>query len=226
LKIINSSLQAISTMRISRLFLPLFALFLLQASLTTAQTATTTRSLSGFEKVSISGGFDAVILKEGSAESVTLETSGVDVDKIITEVKGGTLEIGMKKGRYSNFHARITVTYRSLRQINNSGSTDVEIASTVRGEAFEINSSGSGDFKGAFDVQSLEAKISGSSDMKFTGRADKQDYAISGSGEIQAGELKGKEANVAVSGSGEIHLHVDGPVRQVVSGSGEVINKP
>ncbi len=191
-----------------------------------AQSTTTTRSLSGFEKVAIAGGFDAVILKEGDAESVTLETSGVDVDKLITEVKGNTLEIGMKKGRYSNFHARITVTYRRLIEVSNSGSTDVEIASTVRGDAFQINSSGSGDFKGSFEVQKLEANISGSSDMKFTGRADRQKYAISGSGEIQAGEMKGKEADVAVSGSGEVHLHIDGPVHQIVSGSGEVTNKP
>ncbi len=212
-------------MRFSRLYLPLFALFLLQASLT-AQTATTTRSLSGFEKVSVSGGYDAVILKEGDKESVTLETSGIDVDKIITEVKGQTLEIGMKRGNYRNFHARITITYRSIKEINNSGSTDIEIASTVHGDAFAIHSSGSGDFKGSFDVQKLEAHISGSSDMKFMGRADSQNYAISGSGEIHANDLKGKEADVAVSGSGEIHLHVDGPVHQAVSGSGEVTNNP
>lgn len=212
-------------MRSLRFFLPLFALFLFQVGLT-AQTATTTRTLAGFEKVSVSGGFDAVILKEGDAESVTLETSDIDQDKIITEIKGNTLQIGMKKGNYSNFRARITVTYRKITEVNNSGSTDVEIASTVRGDAFAINSSGSGDFKGAFDVQKLEARISGSSDMKFTGRADRQNYAISGSGDIQAGELKGKEADVVVSGSGEIHLHIDGPVHQVVSGSGEVTNKP
>lgn len=191
-----------------------------------AQTSTTTRSLSGFEKVSISGGYDAVILKEGDKESVTLETSGIDVDKILTTVKGQTLEIGMKRGNYRNFHARITITYRSLSEINNSGSTDVEIASTVRGDAFEINSSGSGDFKGAFEVKKLDASISGSSTMKFMGSADRQKYAISGSGEIHASDLKGQEADVAVSGSGEIHLHVDGPVRQAVSGSGEVTNNP
>ena len=86
--------------------------------------------------------------------------------------------------------------------------------------------SGSGSFKGAFEVQRLEAKISGSSEMKFSGRADRQTYAISGSGEIQAGDLAGKEAEVAGSGSGEVHLHINGPVRQVVSGSGEVTNKP
>lgn len=212
-------------MHFSRLCLSLLTLFLLQAGLT-AQTATSTRTLAGFDKVAISGGFDAVILKEGDAESVTLETSDIDPAKIVTEVKGNTLEIGMKKGRYSNFQARITVTYRRVTELSNSGSTDVEIASTVRGEAFEIHSSGSGDFKGSFDVQKLDAHISGSSDMQLTGRADRQHYAISGSGDIQAGDLKGKEADVAVSGSGEVHLHIDGPVHQAVSGSGEITNKP
>ena len=212
-------------MRLFRLCLLLITICLLQSGLT-AQTATSTRQVVGFEKVAISGGFDAVILKEGDVESVVLETSDIDQDKITTEVQDNVLQIGMKKGRYSNFRARITVTYRRLTEVRNSGSSDVEIASIVRADAFEISSSGSGNFKGAFEVQRLEAKISGSSEMKFSGRADRQTYAISGSGEIQAGDLAGKEAEVAVSGSGEVHLHINGPVRQVVSGSGEVTNKP
>ena len=190
--------------------------------LTAMASAQTTRNLSSFDKVAISGGFDAIILQEGGSESVSIDVSGVDADKIVTEVKGSTLEIGLKKGTYKNFKARITVTYRNLREIANSGSSDIEVTSVLKGDKFEIASSGSGNFQGAFDVKDLRVAISGSSDMTLKGKATKQEIAISGSGDILASDLKGSEAEVAISGSGDVKLGVDGPVRTAVSGSGRV----
>jgi hypothetical protein len=188
----------------------------------TAMASAQTRSLSTFDKIAISGGFDAIILQEGSSESVSLDVSGINADKIITEVKGNTLEIGMKKGNYNNFKARITVTYRNLQKIANSGSSDIEVVSVLKGDKFEIASSGSGDFKGAFDVKDLNIAISGSSDMALKGKADNQAIKISGSGDILASDLKGSQASVAISGSGDVKLGVDGPIRTSVSGSGRV----
>ena len=78
-----------------------------------------TRALPAFDKIGISGGFDKVILKEGDAESVSLAVSGIDADKITTEVSDNILKIGMKKGSWSNFKATITITYRSLREVAN-----------------------------------------------------------------------------------------------------------
>ncbi|HOY08318.1 MAG TPA: DUF2807 domain-containing protein, partial [Saprospiraceae bacterium] len=62
-------------------------------------------------------------------------------------------------------------------------------------------------------------------DMTLRGMATKQEIAISGSGNIHAGDLKGHEAEVAISGSGDVELGVDGPVQSAVSGSGRVTTK-
>ena len=204
------------------IFSTLAALFLFSFS-GLAQT-TVTRSLSSFDKIAISGGFDKVILKEGSTESVTIEVSGIDADKIKTEVKGNTLEIGMKHGSWSNFKAKITVTYKNIRELASSGSTDIVAESVIKGDEFEIATSGSGDFTGTFDVRELEVAISGSSDMHLSGRAEKQEIAISGSGDVDASALKGSEAEVAISGSGDVKTGVSGKVKTAVSGSGSVTN--
>jgi hypothetical protein len=209
-------------MKIRLLTTAILALFLF--SLNALAQTTVTRTLSSFDKIGVSGGFDKVILKEGSAESVTLEVKGVDPDKILTEVKGNTLEIGMKKGSWSNFKATITVTYKSIRALANSGSTDIVAESVIKGDEFELASSGSGDFTGSFEVKELEIAISGSSDMTLKGSADEQEIAISGSGDVNASELKGKNAEVAISGSGDVKLNVSGQVKTSVSGSGSVTN--
>lgn len=193
-------------------------------SVTAFAQKTVTRSLSSFDGIALSGGFDKVILKEGNTESITIEAEGVDPDHILTEIKGNTLGIRMKKGSYRNARIHLNITYRQLREVSNSGSSDIEALSPIKGEVFEFNSSGSGNFTGSFDVKKLEIAISGSSDMKLSGKAEKQEIAISGSGDVNAAALNGSEAEVAISGSGDVSLHVDGPVRSSVSGSGNVRN--
>lgn len=203
-------------MTVKILALMLFPLSLL------AQNNTVTRSLGSFDKIGISGGFDKVYLKQGDAESVQLSVKGIDPDNIETIVKDGVLKIQTKKGSYHNFDATITVTYKSLKSVANSGSSDVAIQGVLKAKEFEYASSGSGDFSGELDVQDLDIAISGSSDMKLSGRAEEQEIAISGSGEVDASSLAGSSAEVAISGSGDVKLGVKGKVKTAVSGSGRV----
>lgn len=205
-------------MKINLLFLLLFPFCLL------AQNTSVTRSLTDFDKIAISGGFDVVYLQQGDQESVQIEVKGIDPDKIVTEVKNGTLQIHTKKGSYSDMKAKLTVTYRNLKSVANSGSSDIETLSPIKAAEFELASSGSGDFKGELDVKELKIAISGSSDMTLNGQAEMQEIAISGSGDVNASSLKGSAAEVAISGSGDVKLGVNGKVKTAVSGSGVVTN--
>jgi hypothetical protein len=202
-----------------------FIALLLFPALLTAQSSSVTRSLSSFDKIGISGGFDVVYLKQGDTESVQLDLKGIDPDQIETEVKNGTLKINTKKGTYRNFKATITVTYKNLKGVANSGSSDVEALSIIKGKEFEYASSGSGDFRAELDVQDLDIAISGSSDMVLKGKAEEQEIAISGSGDVDASALAGSSAEVAISGSGDVRLGVKGKVKTAVSGSGTVSNR-
>ena len=101
-------------------FLPVMLLTragVLSSSFLGAQNSTVTRSLASFDQIGISGGFDVILLKQGEAESVTLEVTGIDPDNITTEAKEGKLKIKTKKGNYSNYKAKITVTYRNLKSV-------------------------------------------------------------------------------------------------------------
>ncbi len=189
-----------------------------------AQGSTVTRSLPAFDELYISGGYDVVELKQGDTEMVVLEVSGIDPDNIITEVKNGKLEIKNKRGTYRNFRARMTVTFKNIQSIKNSGSTDVKALSNLKANSFSLSSSGSGDFSGSFEVKDLSVSISGSSDMKLSGNAENQKIAISGSGDVDAKELKGASASVSISGSGDVRLGVKGQISTTVSGSGRVTN--
>jgi hypothetical protein len=208
-------------------FLPAFSIIMagfLFPFCAIAQNSTVTRSLPSFDKIGISGGYEVVFLREGDAESVSLEVSGTNPDNIETEVKNGTLHIKTKKGNYRNLKAKITITYRTLKSVATSGSSDIVALSPIKADEFEFASSGSGDFKAEFDVKDLDVAISGSSDMTLKGSADEQEFSISGSGDVDATALKGSSAEVSISGSGDVKLNVSGKVKSAVSGSGRVTN--
>ena len=206
----------------------LLAMVLLAAATVFAQKSTEVRPLESFNSVSVAGSFSKIVLKSGSKESVELLGDGGDLSKVITEVKGNNLQIHMKKGASSyNDGNKITlvVTYNSLKEVNSSGTTDIVVEGTLKADKFEFNTSGSGDLTGSFDVGNLELNIAGSADAKLSGKANEQHYAISGSGNVDAAELKGQTADVAISGSGDVSLNVDGKVKSSVAGSGDVTNK-
>ena len=166
-----------------------------------------------------------VEIKQGDTVMIVLALSGIDPDNIITEVNNGKLEIKTQRGTYRNFRARMTVTFKNIQSIKNSGSTDVKAVSTLKANEFALSSSGSGDFSGGFEVKDLSVAISGSSDMKIRGNADNQKITISGSGDVDAKDLKGTTASVSISGSGVVRLGVKGKVSTSVSGSGRVTNE-
>lgn len=188
-----------------------------------AQT-TETRDLSAFSTISISGGFDKVLLREGKKESIEITVKGIEAEKIITEVKRDGLKVGMKNVWNQKYKATLVITYVKIEELNNSGSSDIFTEQPIKCNVFAANFSGSGDLHAEFEVHKLDMHISGSSDMELKGSAMDQEYAISGSGDVDASNLSGETADVAISGSGDVKLHVSGKVHSAVSGSGDVIN--
>lgn len=184
-----------------------------------------TRVLESFNKLSVSAGFEKIILKPGDKESIFLSSNGTSLDKIKTFVKNNSLVIEPEKNNYKGCKdVTVIITYKELNTINTSGTTDIYTEGTLKTGKFTFNASGSGDLHADLNVTEIHANISGSSDLHLSGEASDQYYAISGSGDVHAERLHGKTAKVAVSGSGDVALNVEGDVKSSVSGSGDVTN--
>jgi hypothetical protein len=186
------------------------------------------RNVGTFSKVDISGGMD-VYLTEGNSENIKIEAKGIDLDKIITEVNGDELKISMKNGGNwswgKDVEIKVYVTYRTLKSISSSGSSDVFCKSKLKNESMNISVSGSGNLTAEMEVKDLEVRVSGSSDIRLAGKADTQDITISGSGDFKGGDLEGKNVKVKVSGSGDASVWANESIEARVSGSGDISYK-
>jgi hypothetical protein len=162
------------------------------------------RTVSGFSAVSLSGSGHLTIEQNGT-EALTVTTDDNLLPYIKTEVRGNTLELGMKDP-----------------MTNVNPTNDVIFKLSVKKLA-ELNVSGSGkaDVKGLTQDR-LQVRISGSGDVTAAGAADDLDLRISGSGGYRGDTLKSKQATVGVSGSGSALVSASDTVDANVSGSGSV----
>ncbi|MEN2281134.1 head GIN domain-containing protein [Algoriphagus sp. SE2] len=210
-------------MKLSTIYGFVFLLFLLG---TTAQAQTEVRTPGDFTKVNSSGSWD-VVISLGNKDEVKLVSKGFDLDKVITEVKDGKLEIKTEKGRHNNVNFTAYVTLRELEAIGLSGSGNMDVDSDIESRSFSIGNSGSGNIKMQdVDTRTLSVGMSGSGKVMIEGgTCESANIGQSGSGSFDALDLMAEDVKIGKSGSGSTSIGVEGDLKVASSGSGNVYIK-
>jgi hypothetical protein len=181
------------------------------------------RNVTSYDRVDVSGGGSMDIIQDGT-ESLTVETDDNIMQFVTSEVRGGTLFLGLDSYLRSLLPSRLhfTLHVKDLRGIETSGSWDVASESIQTGN-LDVVISGSGKVTiRTLAATQLKTSISGSGEMNLTGKAASQSIDISGSGKYRAGDLKSQEAIIGISGTGNVTVWATTNLTAHVSGSGEV----
>ncbi len=190
----------------------------------------TTRNyqVGAFDKLEVAGPYE-VTVATGSAPSVKASGGERAIERMVVEVKGGTLKIHPRKRSGFNFgwsrghpvKLAVTVPRLSGAEIAGSGAISVD---KVAGDVFEAGVAGSCDLRlGQVDVKKLRVGIAGSGEVSAgKGRAAEADYEIAGSGDIDAAGLVAEKASVSIAGSGNVAAHATGTASVDIAGSGDV----
>lgn len=210
-------------MKVSTIYAFVFLLFLMG---TTAQAQTEVRTPGDFTRINSSGSWD-VIISLGDKDEVKLVSKGFDLNKVITEVEDGKLEIKLEKGRHNNVNFTAYVTVRELEAIGLGGSGNIDVTSDVSSRTFSIGTSGSGDIKlQDVDTRTLSVGMSGSGRVIIEGgTCETANIGQSGSGAFDALDLMAGDVRIGKSGSGTTSIGVSGDLKVGASGSGNVYIK-
>lgn len=161
------------------------------------------RPVAGFREVVINGS-GAAAIRQGDAESLTIEADDNVLPLLTAEVRGEQLWLDAKPGTsiVPRTPIRYTVTVVELRAVEIPGSAAVETLD--------------------LRMPAVRVALSGSGSVVMRGTAERQDVAISGSGVYDGRSLAGREATVSVSGSGRAVVNVSDSLDVSISGSGAV----
>ncbi|MBN1924341.1 MAG: DUF2807 domain-containing protein [Prolixibacteraceae bacterium] len=97
-----------------------------------------------------------------------------------------------------------------------------EIYSEFRGNDLDIKVTGSGEIYMDAECQAITYWCNASGDLTIDGFTDLSKYTIIGSGDVNALSFPCAEANINISGSGEVYINVEDRLNVNISGSGDV----
>ena len=198
-------------------------LFLMGA---TVQAQTETRTPGKFTGVESDGSWD-VYITIGSKDEVRLESKGFDLNKVITVVKDGKLEIRLERGNHRDVNFDAYVTVRELENIGSGGSGNMIVESDINSDKINIGQSGSGIMRlKMINASSLNVGMSGSGNMYVAGgNVDTVNIGQSGSGDFDGLDLIATSVKIGKSGSGTTSIGASENLTVGSSGSGNVYYK-
>jgi len=195
------------------------ALMLLSAGLLSAMVATgcgvrvddgptvsQDRAVAPFQRIALDGSPDVDVVL-GDHTRVVVRGGRKVVDQIHTDVRDGTLHVDREDHDTlvldeNTPHIEVEVPRLEAAEVHGSGDVDIDLA----GRAMER----------------LDLAVQGSGDVSARGRVDTLHVAVDGSGDMDLGELHARDAAVAIHGSGDADVRVEGALRANVEGSGDV----
>ena len=194
------------------------------ASSVFAQDNTKSFDFTGFSEIEASGAVN-VYLVQGNSESIKVETTNFDMDKVVVEKSGKTLKVYTKKNRGSGRNRKVDVyiTCIKLNRLEASGASDIYAEkSTIKSQNLEIYAHGASDIDIVIDVTDLEVEASGASDIRISGTADNQKIKASGASDFKAYSLAGKDVEVKASGASSVNVQVSDRLDAKASGASSI----
>jgi hypothetical protein len=220
----------------NKMLIPLI-IALLSLGLSNAQSETV--EVSGFTEITISP-YIEVVFQQSENESVVIENSKVDREKINIEVDGNELHIYLDDARIVSKEKEVKVNGREMDRPIYSG-TEVRITVNYKNlEAVEIRSEEVMNFEDAISVENFDLDIYGSPKIYFesitaedlkvamygesyleikAGKVDFQRYRCYGKSEVNAVKLLSSETKIAAYGNNHIVVNVSDKLK--VSAFGE-----
>jgi Putative auto-transporter adhesin, head GIN domain len=163
---------------------------------------TTSRDVSGFTSVDLEGA-GTLTVDVGRPAALTISGDDNVLPIITTRVRDGVLVISSKHGYSTHHELKIRVVTPALDGMKLAGSGTI-VGSGIRATAFSI-------------------ELDGTGTVVLSGTAGSLDATVSGVGSAQLDHLDVRDAQVTVSGTGTVLVHVTGSLDASVDGVGSIV---
>jgi hypothetical protein len=178
------------------------------------------RAVDSYSILDVSGAFEIVLMP--GEPKIVIETDENIHEHIATTVEGSTLRVSSDNKMLDAEELVLTVYYRDIDKVSISGACELSTAGAVTGDQFDLDISGGAEAELALDVDLFSIDLSGAADLELIGLADKVDFDLSGAAAVSAYHLEVKEANINISGAGEVEISVSDVLDVKISGAGQI----
>jgi len=161
-----------------------------------------TRSVSGFDRVRLTGAFSATVAA-GKRDTRFVMTGDPDaLARVTVNVSDRTLVVGMREGTNLKSTIKLQIDLPVLR-------------------SFKIEGVGNADITGLTGAD-LELAIPGAASITASGRAGNETIDLDGTGKIDASDVAARDVTASNNGVGAIYVQGSGSLVLNVNGVGEI----
>jgi hypothetical protein len=162
---------------------------------------TVSHKVGDFSSINSRGSFDINYRQGKPALSITGDSN--IIHEVVVLVKGGTLQLSMKKSYSSKLPLVINISSPDINKITINGTSNVMLK--------DINTA------------YLTLKVIGAVDLNANGKASNLDLSVDGAGDINIKSLIAEKVAVDLQGSGDIQLTATQQLNANLSGVGDII---
>ncbi len=168
-----------------------------------------------------------LFIRTANEYMVNIEAQENIAANIVQEVKGDTLVIRFDKPvrRADKIKTLVQLPAFLGLDLNGSGNAFIEDAHENSALVLRVNGSGNIETAKTLKAQLIEAVVSGSGNIRLKGSATRVDCTITGSGNIDAPNLKAKDVSANITGTGNMTVQATETLTVDLTGSGNVYYK-
>ncbi|HUX94514.1 MAG TPA: head GIN domain-containing protein [Bacteroidales bacterium] len=179
------------------------------------------REAGPFSGIKVSTGID-VYIEQGNEQLLKVEADENLHEYIMTEIKGDVMHIYTDANIRSAEKKRVYITMKEIKSVKASSAGDIIGESPIKTDKIEINASSAGEIKLEIVANDIEVKVSSSGDVTLSGEADNLEADLSSAGNLNAFNLKVREAEVSVSSAGDADVNVTESLQARASSAGDI----
>ncbi len=168
-----------------------------------------TRKLDRFTQISISEGIE-VIAEKGSENKVEIEASRIDLDRVLTDVRGGQLSIRIDNKWYRRtprHNVRIKLTYtEEPDRIKVNTAAEATFRSVLKSRRLDVSATTSGMIELEVDVTTLDLSASTSGRIEIQGDAENLEAGASTGATIYAYDVNAKDVSARANTGADVRI--------------------
>jgi hypothetical protein len=181
------------------------------------------RVASYFSGIVVSSGID-VSLTQGEKESIIVEAEENLQKYIKTEVRDNILHIFIEPNLNIHFNStkKVNITMKDINSVSTSSAGNVTGMTPIKTTDLKLSTSSAGDIKLDVNATAIDLDISSAGNITLSGNADVLNADLSSAGDLEAYDLKVKEADVSVSSAGGARVNVADRLTAKSSSAGDI----
>lgn len=194
------------TLTMNRIFRTAVWMVLISAGFFPLLNAQSTRQVSSFEGVSLSGGI-TVYLEPGDKESVSIDSEGIPEEEITVKVSQGELRVQLLKSLWSkDKSAKIYITYKSVTNIKASAGAKVYHKGLFQSDKLELKAHSGAIVEMDLKTDAVKCSASEGGRLELNGETNRLYASAATGGQCDADGLDSQTTYVKVNTGGYVSV--------------------